>query len=315
MHTEPTDQDARHLGWQIPLLTRAEFHQLGWSQREIRDRAVRVWRGCFVSLVEWRRLSPPARHIAQCRAAAQQARGPFAFSHGTAAILHGLPLLPVPERVNVMLPNAPQKGFSGAQIHRSVWDRQPELINSVLPVVPLAETVVDCAHARRLATALTVADAALRQAASLHPHDPDGAADTLHRHTRTLLREKPHRPGCGVAKVALAEASRLASAPAESAARAAIMVAGLPRPVLHCRPGPGWDFPLAYPSSRVGIEILTDTETPSEEAFAAAKAHELALANAGWRAVRTHPAELYVNPRAFVTRLHGALLSARAAIT
>jgi hypothetical protein len=72
------------------------------QRRHQKGELVLVRGGVFMRRAEWEALDDPGRHLARARAAAPELGAGSAFSHVTAAVAHGWPIIgSIPERVHV----------------------------------------------------------------------------------------------------------------------------------------------------------------------------------------------------------------------
>jgi hypothetical protein len=111
-------------------------------------RLVRLLPGVFIATDEWEALTPAAQHLARARAVAPSLPLTSAFSHQTAALVHGWPLVTAPPlRVHVVDDTAT------APAHRSGLMRHPgpfpALAAHLFDSVPVTD---DLATARALVT-------------------------------------------------------------------------------------------------------------------------------------------------------------------
>lgn len=162
-----------------------------------------------------------ARHRLAVHAAFVELTDGAVASHGSAAVLHGLPTWEVPlERVQVTRARA-YGGRRERLVHVRVAQLDPDEVTVVdgIPVTTLARTVVDLARALPFEPAVAVGDAAL----AAHRARAGELLDALRRSAR--------RPGCVRARRALAFLDGRAESVGESRSRVAIYRAGLPTPM------------------------------------------------------------------------------------
>ncbi len=190
----------------------------GANRREL----VRIAPGAYLPAAVYDALDALDRHRALILATC--GRGGV-VSHGSAAILHGMPWVgPVPHRVHVA---APRTGGGRSTVLLARHDADPAQVECVagIHVTTLARTVVDLARTARLDTALVVADAALAGAAgrpAIRPAELEAEAAAV-----------PMRQGAAKARFVAAFASGLSGSPGESVSRLSIHRAGFPAPVLQ----------------------------------------------------------------------------------
>lgn len=243
---------------------------------------VRVRRGAYVDAPAGLDRFAAARRMALARAVAVSAScGDVVLSHSSAALLWGLPVLTIPDRVDVV------SAWSGnARTARDVvrhvtgLDDDDVAVRGGVPTTAPTRTVVDCARTLGVAGALVVADAALA-----------GGVDRgacLER----LDRLGPVR-GIRTARAALAVADDGAESPGESLARLAVLRLGMPAPQTQLRvrtdDGEFWGD-LGWRQWRVIAEYdgraKYTARGTAAEAVLAEKRRQEALEEAGWRVLR-----------------------------
>ncbi|GAA4752455.1 hypothetical protein GCM10025783_26540 [Amnibacterium soli] len=154
-------------GWDLGLIVvRDGSHSSGERSALNRDVergvSVRLRRGVYADRPGWDALSPEQRHIAMIRAVDEVSDGPLLFSHASAAVLHGLPVLRRHlTRVHTTAPRASERGHGDVAGHLfAVRDEEVVRIGPVR-VTAIARTVVDIAGATPFGEGLMAADAAL----------------------------------------------------------------------------------------------------------------------------------------------------------
>ena len=203
--------------------TVAHGRALGYTDRQLAaDALARPFRGV-------RSLTPPATLLDRCAALLSVLPQGAAFSHLTAAQLHGLPLsyaLEADERLHVIRPiDAPHLRRSQVVGHRALHTRSVVHLDG-LPVVDLADTWADLGELvgrgkpMGLDDAIVIGDACATSLDSVHP-----------------LREAIDRRIRPRGKVLLTEALDLIRvgswSPRETQARLMFVRAGLPEPSLN----------------------------------------------------------------------------------
>jgi CBS domain-containing protein len=209
----------------------------GVLRRALRaGRLVRPRSGVYARAADWDVAGPEGRHLLLLRAAARQLERPV-FSHESAAVLWGLPLVEEPDAVHVLGPSTP------AGAHRGTG-RRAGLVRHAAPAdVPVAsrhglratapaETLVSLARARDSLHAVPVVDGALR--AGLATREDLLAA----------LATCAGNPGSRRAALAVALADAAAESVGESVSRVRIHLDGLEPPALQ--------VPLAEGSAVIG---------------------------------------------------------------
>lgn len=227
--------------------------------------------------------------IARIAAVARQISPTATFSHDSAALLWGLPSWREPSRVHVIHRSA-RSGHAARDVvrHADALEGVEVLVRSGLRVTSLERTVVDCARSSRAASALVLADAAVR-----HGADRDVMAAAL----RTLDGAR----GVRLARAVLDLADGGAESPWESVTRLVLVGTGLPAPStqvpIMTRLGlvfadmgwEGWrvaiefDGLVKYTSLAVG--------DPGGVIFAEKRRHD-AIVEAGWHVVRVTRGDL-----------------------
>ena len=202
---------------------------------------------------------------------------PHWFSHGSAALLWGLPLWRTPASTHVL-----QRHTTGSRhdpaVRRHVGEPPPDERDRVvgLPVTSLERTALDCATTLSPLEALVVCDAALRAGA-----DPDRIRDLATRRTG--------RRGIVRARAVLELADPGAESPGETAARFVVLCDGLPAPqtqvAVSTRLGVYW-ADMGWESWRVLLEYDGQDKYDDRSALIAEKRRSDAIAEAGWRLLR-----------------------------
>lgn len=162
-----------------------------------------------------------ARHRLAVHAAFVDLAEGTVASHGSAAVLHGLPTWKVPlDRVHVTKVRA-YGGRRDRLVHVHVARVDPDEVTRVdgIPVTTLERTVVDLARSLPFEPAVAVGDAAL----VANRAGADELIDSLRRSAR--------RPGCVRARRVIAFLDGRAESVGESRSRVALHRAGLPTPL------------------------------------------------------------------------------------
>lgn len=195
----------------------------GWSARQLQRDAergllLRLRPGVYVQRSNWDGLRLDERHLLRMHALA--ARQPVAvFSHSSAALAHGLPLIRTPE-----LPEIAQvwhsRGGAGTGLRRRTSLRASRpMRHGGLQLTPVARTVLDLAASLPFREALAPLDAHLRRGGS--------RAELLE------LLESVRPRGARRAERAIAAADPRSENAAESFARGTIIELGFPCPDLQ----------------------------------------------------------------------------------
>lgn len=202
----------------------------------------RLRRGVYVDSGHWHEASGAARHIAHIDAVAATRKVDVVFSHASAAVLHGIPLLEAPGSVVHATTDPSVRRRSGgiAWHHRSLPDDSVERKDGRL-VTSLAQTVLDIARTESFAAAVVSLDACLRSQDARERWDEPAA-----RISRHVLEESVGRiagmPGARAAAAALLFADGRSESVGESLSRVVMYAWGIPLPDLQ--------FSLRCPSGR-----------------------------------------------------------------
>lgn len=215
----------------VRLFTRRELLARGFDDGEIRGRRRRgelitLRRGAYAAALPER---PEDRHAAQVRATVRQVSPDAVVSHLSAAVLHGLPVWGDPLRRVQMTRNrrSGARLTADLQIHAAPLDPWELMVIDAITVTSMARTLVDVARHVGFEQAVVVADAALwRKLVTREELD-------------VALAAARGRPGVPAARRALAFARWGAESVGESRSRVAMMLAGIPEPILQ------WEVPTA----------------------------------------------------------------------
>jgi len=181
---------------------------------------VRLLRGVYYPADAWERETPRERHLTIARAVVLLRSRRIVFSHRTAAVVWGLPLLgDPPESVHAVSRRA-GGGRSDDRLVRHCTDIPPQTATiDGLEVTELGRTAIDIARSSRFGEAVMIADAVLTRGVGVHE----------------LARELPEPGARGVkrAREVVAFADARSGSPLESLSRASIFEAGLSAPELQ----------------------------------------------------------------------------------
>lgn len=211
-------------------------------QREAEcGRLRRLARGVYVETAFWNGLSALERHLLAVRVVRE--RDPDAvFCHRSAAIVHGLPVIGVPARPEVLhRPGVRSGGSVGAQRRSTAAPAVPVRIGG-LAVVPLARTLLDLAATLPFREALVPLDEALRSGADVEV-------------LRGLLLALPSR-GSRRALLAVDHADARSASAGESLSRGTLLELGFPLPLLQVPVvGLAYSTDFGWPGFRVRGEF------------------------------------------------------------
>lgn len=293
--------------------TRRMLHAEGVTDAEIKTSIekggsrCRLWRGAYVDLAEYSALSAAEQHKARIAAVATRTEGAL-VSHGSAAALHGLPLV----HYDTGVVHFTRVGRTGGKRTPTRWMHTSSVplasveIDGIATSQP-ARSIIDLAATGKPTTALVSIDAA------------------IHRGLTTIddllaeLSLTPTRPGAARVRRAIALADGRSESPGETLARQTIVLAQLPPPTpqvsIYDEDG---SFvarvDLAYEEQGIAIEFdgrikYTALLQPGQDitdVVLAEKRREERVSALGWLVIRLTWDDLK-NPAAFLARLSRAL--------
>ncbi|WP_420365055.1 hypothetical protein AAEP80_15520 [Curtobacterium sp. L3-7] len=208
----------------IRLLRTTDHDRSGARSLQRRHRSgqlVRVVDGVFVDATTWRDLGAVERHLVVARAVAPKIRATAAFSHLTAALAFGWPLIGgFPERVHVT-DSATMRTEHRAHVVRHAGDPdtgRPRWTFAGVPLTSILRTATDLAVTLEPARAAVAVDHAVRNGTL-----------TIEEFV-AALPEGPRR-GSVRSRTVAAALDPLHESPGESYASIRMVELGLPRPV------------------------------------------------------------------------------------
>lgn len=213
--------------WPNGLFFASELRMYDLDERRLcaavdRGALVRVKRGAYVRGEHWTALTDTRRHELRARAVNRSDLSPV-FSHWSAAVIHGLPLVGgIPDTVHVIGPRATGgRSEVGVRRHSLGLEADEWMLVAGMRVTTVARTIADLAATQPFRFALAPADEALR----------------LHRTTRAQLADAVARLTRGHARArrVLEAASGSSASPGESLSRGTIAELGFPAPLLQVR--------------------------------------------------------------------------------
>lgn len=152
-----------------PALLRATPHDLATAralQRRHRAGAlVRLAQGVYVDAAVWQRLVPQARHLLLARAIAPAVRQGAAFSHTTAALVLGWPVIDAPpERVHLVDPRTRRTEHRARVVRHAGLPvtESPPVVLAGVPVTSHLRTALDLATTSPPSVAAVAVDHAVR---------------------------------------------------------------------------------------------------------------------------------------------------------
>ena len=145
----------------IQLLAARHARELEGTARSLERAAIaeelaRVRRGVYLGSETWRSLSDVERHAVQMDAARLVARGEPVFSHESAAVRLGIPVLgALPERVRVVVPPGRSRSSGAVQrLKRTLAEGEVVELDDGMRVTSPARTAVELAASRSLLTGI-----------------------------------------------------------------------------------------------------------------------------------------------------------------
>lgn len=270
---------------------------------------VRVRVGAYVAGSTWNGTDEVGRHLLRARAVALTHHGTIAFSHWTAAALHGMDLWRVPlERVQATRLD----GTSGRQLAELTYHQgsvPPDALVDVdrLPAVRAVRAALESATALPLPNALVIVDSGLNKGL----FEVDDLAEQFARMS--------HWPDSLGLQMVLRLADGRHGSPGESLTGHVIFAGALPKPVPQYKvTGPDGfvaflDF--AWPELRVALEFdgrakyekhRRPGESVADAVVREKKREDRVRELTGWRIIRVTWVDL-MNPAALVARIRRAM--------
>ena len=260
----------------LPEVFLARQHPRADVQSGVRREALRplTWGGYRPAGTDW---SAQDEALARIVAVHDRMRAAHWFSHESAALVWGLPVLQVPRFTHLRQASRPSGHRDRAVArHAGTVPEQNQAVVDGIPFTDLTWTMVDCARSSSGCAALVVADAALAAGA-------DRAA------ARELVAALGRRSGTARARQVLAVADAGAESPGETLTRAALLAAGLPPPTtqvpVDTRHGRYW-ADLGYPQWRVVLEYDGRVKYDDRDTLVREKRRHDAMVEAAWRVLR-----------------------------
>ncbi|MEH0109364.1 type IV toxin-antitoxin system AbiEi family antitoxin domain-containing protein [Tersicoccus sp. MR15.9] len=265
--------------------------------RRLVDRGVlrRVRRGWYISQDRWQRLDADDRYRVVVYAGGFSLSDAAVISHHSAAALHGLHLLAVPDQMHarVAAPVSGRGTRTGVSYHRLAVQIVPTTTAHGLHISGLEDVVRDVATVASHREALVIADQAARRGLD------SGAL-------RSWIADNPGRHGVRRLALVIDRLDPAAESAGETLTRVLLHEWAVPLPVSQC-----WiptaigdhrvDF--AWPDRRIVLEFDGRGKyfdyRPTAEALYEERRREKALINAGWRVIRIGWADVTRNTEAF----------------
>lgn len=239
-----------------PIITARGLSLEGRDARRLRHDHVRVRRGVFFEAEGWQRAGREQRHLVRMRAVAETRRSPPTFSHVSAGILWGIPIVgPHLDRVHLAaVAGSVARTKNGVVWHHGALDPDERDERRGFAVTSFRRTVVDLACSLPFAAAVAVVDHAMRSA-EVDPSrteyvgaDREGLLEAL----ASVGRRRGVRP----ARAAIDFGDPRSASPGESISRANIHLLGFPPPELQ----------VSFPRVDGGVDIV-DFDWPDFDTF------------------------------------------------
>ncbi|WP_202566415.1 hypothetical protein [Agreia sp. COWG] len=191
-----------------------------------RQELARVAPGSYFSSAQWQSLDDIGRTVITARSMAERWASPPVFSHGTAAAIHGIPLIGAYQNgVHLIVERTSSVRSRGNIVRHAIGvDSDDVVLIDGMLVTSIARTVLDLAVDASFMTAVAAADFALC-------HKRPGRIEKLSLHDLWEGR-LPFR-GHMRAKRVIDFSTHLAESPLESGSRVNIHLLGFPAPELQ----------------------------------------------------------------------------------
>lgn len=295
----------------------AELHEAGLNDRRIRGlvqggELVRLRRGCYVRGTIWDRQTAPQRCVqlilAHAHGTLTTSSGGFAYSHTSAARLHGLYLWNVADTIHLTQQSHPAGSTHGAGVAahtRRITSADIGFVNG-LPCTSLERTVVDCCLMLNFRQSLILMDHALRLGA-----DPGTLQETC--------AGLAGRNGVKTLRGALEAADPRSESAGETLTREALHRLNIKPPTVQLEirtPAGRHRLDFGWREEMVALEFDGKTKyfdyKPTDQVLFQERRREKALINEGWRVLRVEWKDLF-REQEFKHLVLQALRSRRAA--
>lgn len=200
---------------------------------------VRVCHGAYVAPLTEPSSWEEAAHLARAAVVATSHRvsNGAVFSHGTAALIHGLWLLRTPAKTHITQRSKPRRQAKALRRHTGELPEGDVVEVNGVRVTSIERTIVDCAKSMRPRDALVVADSGMRLLVAPRRDQRGATAERTEALRVRLLAmvEQGARHGRRQARAVIAHADPCSESPYETVVRWIAISRGLPRPVLQMR--------------------------------------------------------------------------------
>lgn len=255
-------------------------------------------RGAYCHAKHWKTLTSTEKYLCDVLAHYELNPATHAYTHTTAAAIHGLALYTTPRTIH-----AGSTYRTGRKDPKVSYHHTPQLLpetKALLPVSSLLDTVIQCATTLPLSEALIIADSALAQ--GLNYDDAQEALNNISGHGH----KKVHR----IAELM----SPLCESPGESITRVFLQKHGYPPAteqfVIHREDGKSYRPDFAWVEQRIILEFDGNIKYrnfgDSEDVYARQNEREAWLRAQGWNVVRTNWQEVLYQPYLLKAKLDAA---------
>lgn len=263
----------------------------------------KIRRGIYCKKKVWDALNTHDRYRAEIFAHYLACPALQAFSHQTAALLHGLALMSSPENIHIIGTSKSGASLKGINYHRA--SSISRITVEGMPVTDLLQTTADCVRSLPLLEALVVADSALAK----------GLPEQELRESLNAVKGKGSRIASQVAQLMSARCE----SPGESITRFFLHEHHYPVPTEQLvvrKDGRTYRPDFAWEDYRIILEfdgnIKYTAFGSSEDVYARQNEREAWLRAQGWNVVRTSWSEVRYYPHRLRAKLDAAFEAAKA---
>ncbi|WP_085528969.1 hypothetical protein [Kocuria massiliensis] len=276
------------------------------TQKARSGEITRLSRGVYVITNRWKQATEREKAIARHFAVWKTARYPFVFSHASAALLHGINLLRLPDRIHITTPRRtyPHNPRILAHTRSHALDDWVRFQDGP-HVTPLVMTAFECSLILPLREGLVVMDQVL-------------ARGEEKSSVEALVAQGRRRHGIGRARQVLELADPRCQSVAETLTRLVLSAPGLPRaiPQLPVPTREGMKYlDFGWPRFSIGLEVDGKAKyfdyAPTEQVVFQERHREKLITAEGWAILRTDWNEVTRDPEGLRMRLAVAMGQAR----